>query len=50
VSEAPAALKSSMNSKSRIVFYFNKLGCLGSILVSIAMTAVLVLAVRSFSG
>ncbi len=31
-------------------FYFNKLGLLGSILVSIVLTAVLVLALRSCSG
>jgi hypothetical protein len=32
------------------VFYSNKLGCLGSILLSIALTAALVLAVRSCAG
>jgi len=32
------------------LFYFNKLGWLGSILVSIAMTALLVLALRSCGG
>ncbi len=31
-------------------FYFNKLGWLGSILVSIVLTVVLVLALRSWSG
>jgi hypothetical protein len=31
-------------------FYFNKLGWLGSILVSIVLTAVLVLALRSCNG
>jgi hypothetical protein len=32
------------------LFYFNKLGVFGSILVSIMLTAVLVLALRSCSG
>ena len=31
-------------------FYFNKLGWLGSILISIVLTALLVLALRAFSG
>jgi hypothetical protein len=31
-------------------FYFNKLGWLGSILVSIVLTALLVLALRSCNG
>ena len=31
-------------------FYFNKLGWLGSILISIVLTVVLVLALRAFSG
>lgn len=31
-------------------FYFNKLGCVSSVLVSLALTAVLVLALRSCSG
>ena len=31
-------------------FYFNKLGWLGSILISIVLTVLLVLALRSFSG
>jgi hypothetical protein len=30
-------------------FYFNKLGWLGSILVSIALTVILILAVRAFA-
>jgi hypothetical protein len=33
-----------------LVFYFNKLGWLGSILVSIAVTVVLILAFRLMSG
>ena len=32
------------------LFYFNKLGWLGSILVSIAVTVVLILAFRLMSG
>jgi hypothetical protein len=32
------------------LFYFNKLGCLGSILVSIIVTGVLILAVRLLTG
>jgi hypothetical protein len=31
-------------------FYFNKLGCLGSIIVSVAISAVLILALRSCHG
>ena len=32
------------------LFYFNKLGWLGSILVSVALTVVLILALRLFNG
>jgi hypothetical protein len=32
------------------VFFSNKLGCAGSILVSVMLTALLVLALRSCSG
>jgi hypothetical protein len=32
------------------VFYSNKLGCAGSILVSVVLTALLILALRSCSG
>ena len=31
-------------------FYFNKLGWLGSILISIVLTVALLLALRAFSG
>lgn len=33
-----------------LFFYFNKLGWLGSILVSLALTVVLILAFRLFNG
>ncbi len=32
------------------VFYSNKLGCLGSILASVVLTGLLILAIRSCSG
>jgi hypothetical protein len=32
------------------VFYSNKLGCLGSILVSVVLTGLLILALRSCGG
>jgi hypothetical protein len=32
------------------LFYFNKLGCLGSILVSVALTVVLILTFRLLNG
>ena len=31
-------------------FYFNKLGCAGSVLVSVVLTGVLILALRSCGG
>lgn len=34
----------------RVFFYFNKLGCLGSILVSVVLTGVMILALRSCNG
>ena len=37
-------------SRRMFFFYFNKLGWLGSILVSIARTLVLILAFRLFNG
>ncbi|SIO66098.1 hypothetical protein SAMN05444166_7957 [Singulisphaera sp. GP187] len=32
------------------LFYFNKLGCLGSILVSVVLTGVLILLLRGCQG
>jgi hypothetical protein len=31
-------------------FYFNKLGCLGSVLVSVVLTGLMLLALRACSG
>lgn len=39
-----------MGSQSMFFFYFNKLGCLGSILVSIVLTGVLILLLYFWNG
>jgi hypothetical protein len=39
-----------MGDAGMFVFYSNKFGCLGSILVSVVLTAILILALRSCNG
>jgi hypothetical protein len=50
VRTGPPPNRPSIGTADMFFFYFNKLGWLGSITVSIVLTAVLVLAVRSCSG
>ena len=40
----------AIGGRRMFLFYFNKLGWLGSILVSLALTAALIVAFRLFNG
>ena len=45
------SLAATSNRKRQMfLFYFNKLGCVGSALVSVALTLALVAAFRMFAG